>query len=365
MDRQFPVALSLLLIAMTLVSATVFADLQDDFNGAYSRYQEQLEAGNHEQALVSAQRAYELGRELFGKRNVNTANLGINLGKLMNQVDSSWIEPNKEAANVLLSSLHILEKEYGKQSPRLVDALIELGKANLDPSRPRRTLQPFRRAARLLEDHDPMLRARVNLEMGMFLAKHQFYPDPYLTTAHEIYLEQVGEMDVRTALAASYRGNLATAEEDYEKARELLQSAVNAFAASNVGSRVFELNARVFLIRALEELGKSDLATEHCRAIGRKKPLAPDEQYLPIYKVQPEYPRSALRQRRSGEVVVEFTVDQDGFTQDHRVVRATSNDFAEAAVAAAQQFRYAPRFENGKPVATKGVRNKLIFEVRD
>ncbi|WP_049724062.1 energy transducer TonB [Gilvimarinus polysaccharolyticus] len=96
-------------------------------------------------------------------------------------------------------------------------------------------------------------------------------------------------------------------------------------------------------------------------------PLAGD--YLPIVKVAPQYPRTALQRGLEGEVVVAFTVTRSGATRDVTVLRAATLDgtptrvFDKAAIKAAEGFKYKPRVENGTPQEVYGVQNRFIFEL--
>ncbi|GIX21659.1 MAG: protein TonB [Gammaproteobacteria bacterium] len=86
--------------------------------------------------------------------------------------------------------------------------------------------------------------------------------------------------------------------------------------------------------------------------------------YLPIVKVQPEYPRRALSRGIEGYVVLEFTVTEAGTVRDIRVIEAQPPGYFErAAIKAAEKFRYKPRVINGKPVPVAGVRNIIRFNL--
>lgn len=106
-----------------------------------------------------------------------------------------------------------------------------------------------------------------------------------------------------------------------------------------------------------------------------------DGEYLPIVKVQPQYPRRALSRGMSGWVIVEFTVTEKGTVADAQIIETCGwiknvrNDgecvdnpntvFNSAAVKAAMKFKYKPKVIDGKPVATAGVKNKITFELVD
>ncbi len=103
-----------------------------------------------------------------------------------------------------------------------------------------------------------------------------------------------------------------------------------------------------------------------------------DGDYLPIVKVQAQYPRRALSRRMIGWVIVEFTVTEQGTVRNPFVVEncgliflsgrptecsdSPNSIFDSAATKAVLKFKYKPKVMDGKPVATAGVRTKIIFE---
>jgi protein TonB len=94
--------------------------------------------------------------------------------------------------------------------------------------------------------------------------------------------------------------------------------------------------------------------------------LANDGEYLPIVKVRPIYPNSALSRGIEGYVIVEFTVTRQGTTRDVVIVEAKPpNVFDRAAIQAAQKFKYKPRVIDGEPIEVPGVQNKITFEIEE
>jgi TonB family protein len=77
----------------------------------------------------------------------------------------------------------------------------------------------------------------------------------------------------------------------------------------------------------------------------------------------PDYPTSALTQRISGSVLLEYTVDTSGEPRDVHVVEATPPGvFDQAAVNAVRRWRYAPLIVNGSPVEVP-VKTRVRFEL--
>jgi TonB family protein len=101
-----------------------------------------------------------------------------------------------------------------------------------------------------------------------------------------------------------------------------------------------------------------------------------EEEYLPIVKVQPVYPRRALSRGISGWAIVEFTVTSRGTVKKPSVVEncahvgasqecvdSPNGVFDSSAMRAAAKFKYEPKRRNGIPVETRGVRDKITYEL--
>ncbi len=91
--------------------------------------------------------------------------------------------------------------------------------------------------------------------------------------------------------------------------------------------------------------------------------LFSEQDYLPIMKVAPKYPRRALNRGIRGYVVVEFAVTEEGSVETPIVVESSPKGiFDRAAIDAALLFRYVPTYEQGRAVRVEGVRNKMTFD---
>lgn len=108
-------------------------------------------------------------------------------------------------------------------------------------------------------------------------------------------------------------------------------------------------------------LAKPKIAFE--AKIGGSGIVPSDGEYLPVVKVAPVYPMRALQRRLEGYVIVEFAVTASGSVRDVVVVESSEPIFEEAAIEAAQKFRYKPRVVNGEAVEVTGVQNKITFKL--
>lgn len=94
------------------------------------------------------------------------------------------------------------------------------------------------------------------------------------------------------------------------------------------------------------------------------KPIDVNRDQIPLYRISPLYPRSAARIRKEGWVTVEFTVDDQGFVKDPKPIEGDNmKNFSKSAITAVKDYRFAPRFADGQPVSTEGLRYRFVFRM--
>jgi len=87
--------------------------------------------------------------------------------------------------------------------------------------------------------------------------------------------------------------------------------------------------------------------------------------YLPIVRIEPQYPRRANTRGLEGQCLMEFTVTQSGTTKDIFAVECTSSLFQRSSIRAIEKWKYKPRVSNGNPVEVAGVQTILTYELED
>tara|TARA_Y100001936_G_scaffold150962_1_gene147209 strand:- start:49 stop:687 length:639 start_codon:yes stop_codon:yes gene_type:complete len=103
-----------------------------------------------------------------------------------------------------------------------------------------------------------------------------------------------------------------------------------------------------------------------------------DGEYIPLFKVQPVYPRRAQERGTEGYVIVAFTITESGTIEDPYVIEgkcrsANNRDgeyndcsmFNSATIRAALKLKYAPEIMDGKAVAVEDVQHKFSFEMEN
>ncbi|NQZ51727.1 MAG: energy transducer TonB [Moritella sp.] len=88
-----------------------------------------------------------------------------------------------------------------------------------------------------------------------------------------------------------------------------------------------------------------------------------NQQAMPLYRVEPRYPSSALKQGAQGWVKLSFTIDTLGRPVDIKVLAAKPRRlFEKAAVKALRKWKYQPKLTEGK--ATMQVNQTVTLEFK-
>ena len=90
--------------------------------------------------------------------------------------------------------------------------------------------------------------------------------------------------------------------------------------------------------------------------------FAEDEATQPsvVSKVEAAYPAELAGSKKSGQVIVDFTVDKEGMVRDARVVMSTNPKFEKPALDAIRKWRFKPGVKNGRHVNVR-VRQPITF----
>lgn len=87
-----------------------------------------------------------------------------------------------------------------------------------------------------------------------------------------------------------------------------------------------------------------------------------DRNAVPLVRITPNYPSTALRRGIEGRVLLEFTIGRTGTVENAKVIAAEPNSiFNEAALKAVRQWRYEPKIENGRAVEQHGIQISIPF----
>ena len=334
------------------------------FKHAYGKFNELYNAGKEKEALEYAKQSYELGLKIYGDEHKSAATLAYNYGGLL--LD---LKHKKEAAKILDKTIDIFESVYGDDSQELVPVLMDLGKARAKIFRHSSTASHYKRALNIIKKHygaESVEYAKYAMDSGVSLLfdSQSKRAVSYLDDSYKIFVKQLGDDSPMTGLAAFHLGKYELSTRDYEDAVEYLDKALKTFENPDKPSNVIEMATHGFLVKAYSKLDLQQQATKHCLAIGRMTPFTSTQDYQPLVRELPTYPRLASELGKEGYAIVEFDVDEQGFVKNIETVDWSGDkSFIATSEKAVKKFRYAPAFIDGEPVVTKGVQNKFIYEL--
>jgi TonB family protein len=373
---------TLIVLLALLLCHPAIADVlaqNEDFKTAWAAYSEAVESGRVSKILKTSKAVADIAERQLPESDPRLARILQNYGVALRRA-----RKKSESRAVLERSLELMENIHGKGSIELVPVMSDLADACGGYGSSDRQLAHYKRAIKIIrKEHgkesmeyaDLAFRAATNT----FSFSRSLSARQYLLDAREIYRTQLGADHRKTGLASLFLGKMAFAVDHQPRAAELLEEALTAFDGESDEERDYRMATHALLVQVYEIWGKSDLATRHSIAIGRDSPASPEDNYQPLFRQAPKYPKEMRQRRIEGSVVVEFTVNEEGFTENAHVIKAVTSDpdrttkalasedeeksFAVAALAAVKKFRYAPRFENGVAVPVENVKVRVSFKL--
>ena len=88
---------------------------------------------------------------------------------------------------------------------------------------------------------------------------------------------------------------------------------------------------------------------------GKYSPGGWDIDPVPVFEPKPDYPPLASEKLIRGEVILEILVHKDGSTEVLRVLKSLPYGCVDAAIAAAERWRFKPALKKGLPVEAVGI----------
>lgn len=80
-----------------------------------------------------------------------------------------------------------------------------------------------------------------------------------------------------------------------------------------------------------------------------------------LFGLKPAYPFDMLADGKPGEVVIEFTIGDDGLPRDTKIIETTHKDFTLACQGALAHWRYSPAMQKGRTVPVR-LRYRISFQ---
>ena len=101
-----------------------------------------------------------------------------------------------------------------------------------------------------------------------------------------------------------------------------------------------------------------------------------DGEYIPLFEVQPIYPRRALERGTQGYAITSFTITESGTVENAVALEGYCGDpedpnaelrecsiFNSASVRASLKLKYKPKIVDGKPTPVENVKHRFTFKM--
>ena len=103
-----------------------------------------------------------------------------------------------------------------------------------------------------------------------------------------------------------------------------------------------------------------------------------DDEYMPLFAVQPQYPRRAQERGTEGYAIISFTITEQGTAENPVVVEGKCGDvndpnvvmrdcsiFNNSSIRASAKLKYKPKIVDGNPVKVDNVLYRFRYEMLD
>lgn len=346
------------------------SDQQTDmqkFKAVYKKYEERdtLAINRKTCGIELALRALELGKKVFPENSKNLANLAYNYAVSYREADLSI------KRDVITYAVGRFEVAFGKESAEILPVYEDACIAGIEDAQNPKDFY-CTRAAKLsgkINGSDSLEYVDTVLNVStVMLANSKYYWDDekdLLLAARDILIKKSADKDLRMARIDFNLGKLQASLDRHKKAIEYYEQALAILDQPAFKSNRLTSNTHAFMVESLEALGLKDEATKHCLILAQLAPSLDSKTMQPLYALVPKYPSNAIKTGIEGVVNIEFSVDESGYVINPKVISTTVNNnvLENASLETVKKYRYAPRIQEGKPVATEGVTQSFSFKI--
>jgi len=339
------------------------ADAWQDYVDARDAVAESKRPRLKKELVAAAKKVLDVSEQAFAEDDARLPLLLLNYGKAL--LDAG---EKKSAREVLQQSVDLTKELHGADSEKMIPGLMSYADSKAEYGNSSAQERYYRQALKIATKHygkDSIEYADLLMRAGVQVLKRTKTDSGkrYFREAREVYVQLLGEQSRQAGMASFYIGKSELASRNSKTATQHFLNALDGFKGADASNTQLEMITHAFLVKTYESRGLSDEATEHCLAIGANSMTNPDQDYQPLFRKVPKYPSNMLSRRKEGYVDIAFTVDTSGFVRNPVVLFRTDESFEKASIDAVEGFRYAPRFEDGEPVAVNDVKTRISFKL--
>lgn len=365
--------LIIIIILFGLPAFTAFADEavdKADFKRLYAEFNHLYASSEEIDPIIDiAEKLYQLVPTVYGENSRNGANIIYNLATLYDEKggDNQYSSNEKKASALYKEYFKILDKLDTPKNEIYFEQYLQfiLAEYNADPLET--NVSYSNKILRIADDINLPNIEKANLEylVGIMRAntKKPIAARDLFRRSKSRYISEPGPDDISVARLSFWLAKVYLALDKYREAEKGFQETLRIFKNNDILQDDLILSSHAFLVELYEETGKSEKATLHSRAVAVERPKGFDRFITPIYRKQADFPNKAARKGLRASVIMEFDVDENGFTKNIKIIKSTHSVFNKPSIKAVEGFRYAPSVKDGKIVETEGVKFEYKYLV--
>ncbi len=363
----------LLVILFILFSTSLsFADDAADkaeFKRLYAEFNDLYASSEEIDPIIEvAEKVREVALKAYGKNHMNTAVVTYNLASLYDEKGKDYSNKFEEkAVDLYQVYFRILEKMDKPFDQSYLSQYLNYITAYVNVKTITSWAGHIDKLDKIIDGFNitNMQRANTKLYMGSLYSKASSLSKSYknMQEAIELYEEEQGKDFTNIGQALFFQAKIDMFKKKRDAAEEKFLRVLDIYSKNGLPGHEVALSTHAFLVNLYEDMGYSDKATEHCRAVAVERPTDFDVYVEPIYRSKAEFPDSLSRIGKGGWALLQFVVDENGITRDIEVLDSSHKGFEKTSIKAISKYRYAPSVKNGKLVTTKGVRIKMEYQI--
>lgn len=317
-----------------------------DYQKYYQAYRSALASNDKSAAFQQLEVAYRKSKVVYPPDSRELADLYMEVARLRREMGKEMFFRANLPYRLALS---VYKKLDGIHSPSLIEPLI--GAAETAPSEAVHVKYIEEVVAVAKGNGDPRLLAQTQIQAFDALRpnlKQESSYQNWLINAEKFLANQQPRDPIWDAAIQRIWADIHLLKSEFPQAEQQYSGVVTKYGHISAAKQDV-LKARIGLFSIYFRKGNNEQATEQVVALGAMQAM---DVNVPLVRVEHKYPEKELQQGIKGNATLAFRVDEIGVVQDIKIIETTgSKSFGPAAVQALQQWRFVPKFENGRAVS--------------
>ncbi|MDG1707945.1 MAG: TonB family protein [Emcibacteraceae bacterium] len=362
----------ILLVSLLVITPALADEAADkaDFKRLYAEFND-LYANSDaiDPIIIVAEKLYTLAPITFSKNSNNAAVTTYNLASLYDEKGGTTANADESKAFELYEEYFAIQKTL--KAPIDENYMMHY-LALVNDEYNSQTYRSKGKYAKNLAKIVPKIDAPDETKADIFyiIAKQRYdrrnYKDAmqYYNAAKQHYVKAFGKNHPKVGAILYWTARVNAQRKKNKDALKSFQAAIDILDKSDAENDIaMVLLSHETLIKIHSRKGDLDKATVHCLAYAYKRPEGTKGYRNPIYNIFPDLPQNAYSSKvgESVTAIVEYDVDENGYTKNITVHSSDNNTVERTAINAVKKYRYAPNIVDGKPKSMTGFQQTFTY----